>query len=63
MQSNMDMGTYLQSIKEEYSSAAVYSNKNICEAYSASGLVLTKRTKLPQHFTNFFLKVPYYLAS
>lgn len=29
MQSNMDMGTYLQSIKEESSYAVVYSNKNM----------------------------------
>jgi len=53
MQSNMDMGIYLQSIKEENSSAVVYSNRNRCEAYSSSGLVLTKKTKLPQHFTIF----------
>lgn len=45
---------FLQSIKEENSSAAACSNKNICEAYYASGLVLSKRTKLPQHFTNIF---------
>lgn len=54
MQSNMDMGTYLQSIEEENSSVVVYSNKNICQAYCASGLVLTKKTKLPQHFNFFF---------
>lgn len=62
MQLNMDTGTYLQSIREE-NSALVYSNKNICEADTVSYLVLTKRTKLLQHFTFFFLKVPYYLAS
>lgn len=32
MQSNMDMGTYLQSIKEENSSVVAYNNKNICKA-------------------------------
>lgn len=44
---------YFQSIKED-SSAAVYSNKNICETYCALGLVLTKRRKLPQHLANIF---------
>lgn len=53
MQLNMDTGTYLQSIREE-NSALVYSNKNICEADTVSYLVLTKRTKLLQHFTFFF---------
>lgn len=50
----MDMGTYLQSIKEEDSSAAVYSNKNLCEASCASDLVLIKKRKLPQPYMNIF---------
>lgn len=62
MQLNMDTGTYLQSIREE-NSALVYNNKKIYEGGAASDLVLTKRTKLLQHFTIFFLKVPYYLVS
>lgn len=45
---------YLQSTKEENSSAAVYNNKNICEAYSASVLVLKEEKVTTTLFQYFF---------
>lgn len=50
----MDIGMYLQSTKEENSSAAVYNNKNICEAYSASVLVLKEEKVTTTLFQYFF---------